>query len=696
MTGLWYGLWALVVLGCAALLSADYAEAAAAGHGEPLVRGELSGLADEPEEPAALLQFAPIASTVANAEDELSKSTDVDAPGNVFGSFNFGSKKDGTNLKDVPVLNVPDIEAPDYFDFLTPLKHWYHGLGDEVTIVKHPVHTLSNRIRLEESNRNCLAEASVGKCMSDHGSYGVPRLQQFSKDYYGKPNHWFNHADWMAHPNVQKQGIYNITVPGTHVSAAYAFLGEHKELGEKMSFGLLTQKEDLSEQLERGIRYFDIRVAWSFKEKRLYAAYGVLLRPLEEVLRQINVWMHLHTGEVIFLSLRLARNLGKLNANYVEPILDEMDSNATIPGQLVHNQVRTTLGGFVVTFDALRRMAGSSFNMQNPTVDALTKAGKRVMYFWEGQQVLCYDREECMKTPGWLPPTLGSTMAFGPPLGPGERAAYFEVGTGSVIDPGCIHQSWKLTKTSEPAQLMRNIETFCKGLRKSVGTQPLTQCIAPLSDLPPPGTPPILYEASVVLSLTPQDQERQQLIMSTAERGQIWQSGEAYELGSDAQHANFLLLTWLFKEGNRQLLQAPNIFTMDFFHPLLAERIIHATQGRKDCGFAMFCKETGSCWARSMINGPKDECLIEKLVVLELMWASGYLNWLWATTVVFIPFGLLLLTCCCYFLSCMCCGLHALPKPQMLPEGIGVGWAAKHPKPPTEEADAGPESSPQG
>merc|ERR1719506_795090 len=46
-------------------------------------------------------------------------------------------------------------------------------------------------------------------------------------------------------------------------------------------------------------------------------------------------------------------------------------------------------------------------------------------------------------------------------------------------------------------------------------------------------------------------------------------------------------------------------------------RIIEAMQNRPECGWAIFCKDSGSCWADTLL-GPEDKCLPEAGVLKKL------------------------------------------------------------------------------
>lgn len=555
----------------------------------------------------------------------------------------------------------------------------YPNEGDKVTEVKNPAKSDSERIKAIENNFNCMDQDPVGNCMEKYGSYGVRRLQEvdvnsasFKRD--------FNYGSWMSHDEVQKQRLFSVTLPGSHVSASYGFVGEHEYLGRNNPYGIQMQKHSIKTQLEMGIRFFDILCAWSFLEKKVYASYGLMLMPLEKVMDQISDHLKSNRKEVVVFSLRKAKSVARYDYQYIERLVNDENSTERIPGETVHYEVKHTLGQYLTTHLGLSFLKEGA-NRQDPTIADLVEANRRVVYLWEGQQVLCLDRTSCSRTPGWLPPVSDlKTLSFGPPMPMGMRAKFFKDHKDKVIEPSCLQQSWVHTKTARPEKLIRGLFNFCRRLRESVTLPPLPACFPPLTAVPGAGLPPLFYEASAIVSMTPEEFSRQQLILQN--KAEVWRSGEAYTKSSDAERVNFLLLTWFMKKGNSPIYLKPNFITMDYPHPVVVERIIHAVQKRPECGFAIFCKETGSCWAKSLLTKDKKtgeigkECLKEHLVSLDLMWESGILGF-WdsvgghALIFLSIIFGIPIL-----FLLCIkCCGLRAKPKMTMTGEGLFLLWA---------------------
>merc|ERR1740138_1860489 len=99
----------------------------------------------------------------------------------------------------------------------------------------------------------------------------------------------------------------------------------------------------------------------------------------------------------------------------------------------------------------------------------------------------------------------------------------------------------------------------------------------------------------------------------------IYTRGEGYTARTDSERANYLLLTWFLKKANQELFTKPNIILFEFVGsaavPIL--RIIEAMQSRPECGYAIYCKDTGSCWADTML-GAEDKCISEDDVLKKL------------------------------------------------------------------------------
>merc|ERR1719377_143044 len=96
----------------------------------------------------------------------------------------------------------------------------------------------------------------------------------------------------------------------------------------------------------------------------------------------------------------------------------------------------------------------------------------------------------------------------------------------------------------------------------------------------------------------------------------IYTRGEGYTAKTDAERTNYLLLSWFFKKNNQEMFMRPNGMMMEYAGsavlPIL--RMIEAEQARPECGYAIYCKASGSCWADTLL-GKNDACRDEKEVM---------------------------------------------------------------------------------
>ncbi|XP_019632600.1 PREDICTED: PI-PLC X domain-containing protein 3-like [Branchiostoma belcheri] len=139
-------------------------------------------------------------------------------------------------------------------------------------------------------------------------------------------------GNWMGDlpPRLYNAPLKNLAIPGTHDSASvYLDItsdispGEIKtikdiidSLAKIPSLGLeqigkdvvynwaVTQGSDFTEQLENGVRYFDLRVATGKSDSSLYFVHGLYGSKVESGLREIAEWLHSHPKEVVLLDFQ--------------------------------------------------------------------------------------------------------------------------------------------------------------------------------------------------------------------------------------------------------------------------------------------------------------------------------------------------------------------------------------------------------
>ncbi|XP_065064309.1 PI-PLC X domain-containing protein 3-like [Rhopilema esculentum] len=134
-------------------------------------------------------------------------------------------------------------------------------------------------------------------------------------------------ADWMARlpKELVNLPLRGIAIPGSHDSASYSlnstndlapdipkkvlnvmnlsrgYKGAEQYLRSEIYRWSITQRLDITQQLELGIRYFDLRVFYKEGEDRLYTYHGLIGAPIEEILLQMANFLDNYPREVLLL-----------------------------------------------------------------------------------------------------------------------------------------------------------------------------------------------------------------------------------------------------------------------------------------------------------------------------------------------------------------------------------------------------------
>ncbi|TNV81518.1 hypothetical protein FGO68_gene13006 [Halteria grandinella] len=99
--------------------------------------------------------------------------------------------------------------------------------------------------------------------------------------------------------------FWSLVLPGSHDSFTYTF---KNYLPPQIKVMIQTQSLSITEQLNLGVRYFDIRLcSWQeniLKERVYYTSHSCLCTPIESVLGQIKEFLMIQTSEIVVLSLR--------------------------------------------------------------------------------------------------------------------------------------------------------------------------------------------------------------------------------------------------------------------------------------------------------------------------------------------------------------------------------------------------------
>uniref|UniRef100_A0A3P9HLW7 Phosphatidylinositol-specific phospholipase C X domain-containing protein n=1 Tax=Oryzias latipes TaxID=8090 RepID=A0A3P9HLW7_ORYLA len=142
-------------------------------------------------------------------------------------------------------------------------------------------------------------------------------------------------SDWMSKlpPNLHTVPLFNLAIPGSHDSMSFdldvnSSIVEPDQLRRFSRFCCVrklvhrwgtTQEVNIKEQLDAGVRYFDLRIARKPKDtdpNRLYFYHGLYTRTeVETVFRDINEWAEKHRKEVLILSLSHFKGFDKFAAS---------------------------------------------------------------------------------------------------------------------------------------------------------------------------------------------------------------------------------------------------------------------------------------------------------------------------------------------------------------------------------------------
>lgn len=545
-------------------------------------------------------------------------------------------------------------------------------INDGLVRVARSAQTDGDVQRFKAKGQECLVTNSLSYCWEKYGSYAFPHLLSESWDSIK-----FLHAErptWMGNSRVQQQRLYNLTLPGTRHSGAFMVdsnsgvqdgpAADEAATGNPR-LGVITQQLAIYDQLRAGIRALDVRVAWNTHQSSLFASNGAFTVPLTWVLRDLRRFLDTNPHEIVVLSMGKDMKTAQAAGNrYLKPILNEESSSTKVPGEMVHMVVANELGAILATHKNLQRLPTDEV-WENPAVHNLVSAGVRVMYFWEGQQVLCTSLDECQATPGWQ--SSDGPFTFGEPMLPGQRAgnsAAVQNGQPEtrVVEPACLYTP----AAGNPSRGSTAASTWTELVAGTLRVQALHDrppCFPQgVTDatLPELSQPTLLYNVHATTDIAASEKESQ--LQLTSHGKAIFSRGEAYTVRSEAERLNYLLLHGLFRQGAQSLYGQPNVISLDFPAPVLIHRIIEVNQQRKECGIAVYCRASGGCWAQSLQepdleteDDHADECNSNYWVERSLWWraqalysplAYTLLNYIIYTIAFFYAFGIIALNKC--------------------------------------------------
>ncbi|TNN04185.1 hypothetical protein fugu_001214 [Takifugu bimaculatus] len=164
-----------------------------------------------------------------------------------------------------------------------------------------------------------------------------------------------SYSDWMSQLPVELHNIplFNLAIPGSHDSMSYD-LDKNSSIIEPdglKKFSKLccvrkivrrwatTQDENITKQLNAGVRYFDLRIARKPNDPeptRLYFYHGLYTRTdVETLLRDINTWADKHPKEILILALSHFKGFDRKNQrdlhNHLIQFIKSLFGNKLLP-----------------------------------------------------------------------------------------------------------------------------------------------------------------------------------------------------------------------------------------------------------------------------------------------------------------------------------------------------------------------------
>lgn len=554
------------------------------------------------EESLSRVQISPVGSVLEKSyqspDDDLALGSDAGDP-------EFDPSQAGFNAADVVLGGIIDGEGNDVTDEGFP-----NGLpADQGTWNRSATGTYVNgvlvfkpaskskAIKLSVAEQACLVSKSLEACWELYGSYGTRRLK--AEYYDALPAVGLLNPNWMSSLAVQSRRLFNLTLPGSHYSAMYATQGSE---GEEDGYGVISQSMTIAQQLNIGIRALDFRVSWDLQGQQALASKGNVARPLVPLLLEISEFLEANPTEIIIVNIALDTAAAGIRSLFMQ----DRDP-AKVPGWAFHGIMNATFGNQLINSQTLNALPddGSGLSrsdqLQNPLVGSLVEADARIMYFYMGQQVLCYDVTMCAGTPGYTAGDRNKSLIINP-LPAGQRAqeqatSKHSANADLAVEPGCMYRSSDMFQDTNPFALFDDVETW---LTEGAYLKP-PACGLALPTQPPWQTPPYFYVLDAAMNWNAT--EVQAMSEALWNRSAIFSRGEGFTQRSPAEHFNFLLLAWLMTTGWTSHYQLPNVVFFDYAMPVLIQRLIEPMKGVQDCGWSISCVPGGSCWALSKLGG---------------------------------------------------------------------------------------------
>ncbi|XP_015250082.1 PREDICTED: PI-PLC X domain-containing protein 1-like [Cyprinodon variegatus] len=171
-----------------------------------------------------------------------------------------------------------------------------------------------------------------------------------------------SYSDWMSKlpAELHTTSLFKLVIPGSHDSMSYD-LDVHSRIIEPNALRRFsriycvrkiihtwaaTQEVNMTEQLNAGVRYFDLRIGRKPNDTdptRLYFHHGLYTHTdVETILQEINTWAESHPKEILILSLSHFEGFDKKIAAKLHNHLIEFIKNL-FKAKLLPNMVNPTL-----------------------------------------------------------------------------------------------------------------------------------------------------------------------------------------------------------------------------------------------------------------------------------------------------------------------------------------------------------------
>ncbi|RUS75617.1 hypothetical protein EGW08_016610 [Elysia chlorotica] len=183
-------------------------------------------------------------------------------------------------------------------------------------------------------------------------------------------------ADWMGNlpERLRQLPLSQINIPGSHdtgsfrldingpvapdASTAVRLISCLPGVKKIMKDWGITQSLDFKQQLEAGVRYFDLRVARNSNDQKLYLVHTLYGPMIEEVLTTVDTFLTEHSGEAILLDF-----------NHFYSMEDE--------------DHKFLLARLLSVFGA--RLCDVHYAVADMTLEKMASHGKQVIVFYQGE-----------------------------------------------------------------------------------------------------------------------------------------------------------------------------------------------------------------------------------------------------------------------------------------------------------------------